>query len=272
MLASGHSQQPDPNGDTKQEEPTIQDNSFLVEEAYNQEFGVVQHIQTFQRLFDSKDWAYSFTQEWPIDKDPRHQLSYTFVATRIGEFSGSGAGVGDFAVNYRFQLIGNGDTRFAFSPRVSLLAPTGDSRFGRGLGGAAVQMQLPFSAVINKQLTTHWNVGTTLAPNSRNEFGDKAFSHNANLGQSFIWTAKPRFNVVLETVFYSNEAVVAPGRTIRENSVFLNPGVRWAYNLKSGMQIVPGISVPVGIGPSSGERGIFFYFSIEHPYRRLDKK
>lgn len=25
--------------------PAIQDNSFLVEEAYNQEFGVVQHIQ-----------------------------------------------------------------------------------------------------------------------------------------------------------------------------------------------------------------------------------
>jgi len=27
--------------------PQIQDNSFLVEEAYNQEFGVVQHIQSF---------------------------------------------------------------------------------------------------------------------------------------------------------------------------------------------------------------------------------
>lgn len=27
----------------------IQDNSFLIEEAYNQEFGVVQHINTFTR-------------------------------------------------------------------------------------------------------------------------------------------------------------------------------------------------------------------------------
>ena len=35
------------------EEPApIQDNSFLIEEAYNQEAGVVQHIQTFSRARD----------------------------------------------------------------------------------------------------------------------------------------------------------------------------------------------------------------------------
>ena len=31
--------------------PPIQDNSFLIEEAYNQERGVVQHIGTFQHSF-----------------------------------------------------------------------------------------------------------------------------------------------------------------------------------------------------------------------------
>jgi len=43
----------------------IQDDSFLIEEAYNQERGVVQHINTFQRLH-SGDWVYTFTQEWPV--------------------------------------------------------------------------------------------------------------------------------------------------------------------------------------------------------------
>src|SRR6185312_16420034 len=52
----------------------IQDNSFLIEEAYNQESGVVQHISTFERA-DGGDWAYSFTQEWPLG-GIRHQLSY----------------------------------------------------------------------------------------------------------------------------------------------------------------------------------------------------
>ena len=61
-------------------EPEIQDNSFLIEEAYNQEFGVVQHISTFIRLWNSGDWVYSFTQEWPMPGDPRHQLS---VSTRV---------------------------------------------------------------------------------------------------------------------------------------------------------------------------------------------
>src|ERR1700693_4022087 len=61
-------------------EPGIQDNSFLVEEAYNQNFGVVQHISSFTRFFDSKDWNYTFTQEWPVPGDARHQLSYTLVA------------------------------------------------------------------------------------------------------------------------------------------------------------------------------------------------
>lgn len=50
----------------------IQDNSFLIEEAYNQEDGVVQHIQMFQYLKKSKDWVYTFTQEWPVPKQTHH--------------------------------------------------------------------------------------------------------------------------------------------------------------------------------------------------------
>src|ERR1700751_5429940 len=67
-------------------EPGIQDNSFLVEEAYNQNFGVVQHISSFTRFWDSKDWVYTFTQEWPVPGDVRHQLSYTLMALHAGCF------------------------------------------------------------------------------------------------------------------------------------------------------------------------------------------
>src|SRR5215216_2354470 len=56
----------------------IQDNSFLVEEAYNQEPGVVQHIFNLPLLFTGheKDISPSFTQEWPIFTQT-HQFSYT---------------------------------------------------------------------------------------------------------------------------------------------------------------------------------------------------
>ena len=118
-------------------ESGIQDNSFLIEESYNQDYGVVQHINNFQRLWQSKTWVYSFTQEWPVDPAPKNQLSYTLVAAHSGDFPASGTGAGDIALNYRYQLAGNGDTRIAVAPRVSVLLPSGDSKFGRGAGGAA---------------------------------------------------------------------------------------------------------------------------------------
>lgn len=43
----------------------IEDNSLLIEEAYNQEPGVVQHISTVAYNNDShqRGWTFSFTQE-----------------------------------------------------------------------------------------------------------------------------------------------------------------------------------------------------------------
>ncbi|HWP83737.1 MAG TPA: hypothetical protein VNN17_00975, partial [Terriglobia bacterium] len=78
----------------------IQDNSFLIEEAYNQEPRVIQHISFFTYAPESESWLYNFTQEWPAPGDARHQLSYTIPVARSG-----GAGVGDLALNYRYQLL-----------------------------------------------------------------------------------------------------------------------------------------------------------------------
>jgi hypothetical protein len=49
------------------------------------------------------------------------------------------------------------------------------------------------------------------------------------------------------------------------NSWIVNPGLRWAMNFKSGLQVVPGVSVPIGIGQSRGQRSLFVYLSLEHP-------
>ena len=43
----------------------ISDNSFLIEEAYNQERRVVQHIFTFMYDYLNHSWNASFSQEWP---------------------------------------------------------------------------------------------------------------------------------------------------------------------------------------------------------------
>jgi hypothetical protein len=253
-----------------QETRPIQDNSFLVEEAYNQEGGVIQHISTLTRFWSSGDWAYTFTQEWPMRRRPRHQLSYSLAVLSPGGTPQTGTGFGDVMLNYRYQLVGNGDTRLAFAPRLSLIAPTGSARLGRGFGGYGTQINLPLSAVIHPKLVTHWNLGTTLVPGARNAEGQRAMTTGYNFGQSVVWLARPRFNVLLESVFAASEAVIGQGKTQWNHTALISPGVRWAHNFKSGLQIVPGIGVPIGVGPSAGERGIFVYLSFEHPLHRRE--
>ncbi len=249
----------------------IQDNSFLIEEAYNQEKSVVQHINTFTYFVQGHDWLYTFTQEWPAPWDERHQLSYTLAYVRMGDFASRGPGMGDALLNYRYQLVGDGDSRIAFAPRLSLILPIADSGSGRGYGGTGFQTNLPLSTVISRKWVTHWNAGATLIPHAQDANGDRARTWGYNAGQSVIWLATPRFNVMLETVFNSMQGVSAPGKTAWSNSLFLNPGVRWAYNFSSGLQIVPGIAVPIGVGPSAGEKGVFVYLSFEHPYGKTRK-
>jgi hypothetical protein len=150
--------------------------------------------------------------------------------------------------------------------------PTGDSTQGRGAGGYGLQTNLPLSVVLKPKLVSHWNAGATFVPHAQDAAGDRAFTAGYNLGQSFIWLAHPRFNLMLETVFYGAQSVVARDRTAWSNALYLNPGIRWAYNFKNGLQIVPGIAVPLGVGPSAGEKGILFYLSFEHPFRTLEKQ
>jgi len=141
-------------------EEAIQDNSFLIEEAYNQGRGVVQHIGTFARFNQGGDWATSFTQEWPVP-DVRHQLSYTLLGVRLHDDDGSDRGLGDVAINYRYQLVGDGSATVALAPRASLLFPTGDEDRGLGSGGVGVQINLPTSVVLHPKVVTHFNLGAT---------------------------------------------------------------------------------------------------------------
>src|SRR5213592_1228277 len=78
----------------------IADNSFLMEEAYNQEAGVVQHISAWQRSLRSAAWAYTFTQEWPVGTQT-HQFSYTIPVQRTE--SPSNTGLGDTLVYLSFE-------------------------------------------------------------------------------------------------------------------------------------------------------------------------
>ncbi len=245
--------------------PPIQDNSFLVEEAYNQGRGIVQHISTFARAREVGGWAYSFTQEWPL-RGQHHQLSYTIPVTRTEDASGGRTGVGDVALNYRYQLLGVEGGATAFAPRLTVLLPTGSSRRALGAGGAGVQLNLPFSAELPASLVAHSNIGATHIPRARDGLGNRAATTHYNLGQSVIWLAHPKVNLMLEGAWSRVQDVVGPGRTEASSEMLVSPGIRGAIDFASGLQIVPGLAFPIGVGPSRGERSVFMYLSFEHSF------
>ncbi len=242
----------------------IQDNSFLIEEAYNQEYGVVQHIQMFQYNQDHS-WDYSFTQEWPVP-DERNQLSYSIPVNHItsGE---SETGIGDVELNYRRQIV-NGT--IAIAPRLTAVLPTGNSNKNLGRGSVGIQMGLPISVEFGDDLVTHWNAGLTYTPYEKGPIGARGETIGYNVGASAVWTMLDKFNPLLEILWTSNENVEGRGITSRFNTLFINPGFRFAIDIGK-LQIVPGVSAPIGVGPSNGDYGVLFYLSFEHPFMKAKK-
>ncbi len=244
----------------------IQDNSFLVEEAYNQEPGVVQEIQQFLWTPSTGNWIYTFTQEWPIG-GIKNQLSYTLAAVRLTGEGGAATGFGDVLLNYRYQLVGNGEADVAVAPRMTVILPTGSARRARGVGGVGVQLAVPASFVLSNRLMANANIGATWVPRAKNELGQRAVTFGENLGGSLIWRGSNTFDLMFEAVWVRAETPAAAGRTTVNNACLLSPGLRWAYNFPSGLQIVPGIGVPIGVGPSH-DRSVFVYLSFEHPFSK----
>ncbi len=242
----------------------IQDNSFLIEEAYNQEAGVVQHILNvawgLDQLSgpDDKAWSLVFTQEWPLFSQT-HQLSYTVPYTFQETGGQSDNGIGDVLLNYRLQAITETAARPAFAPRFSLILPTGNNDEGFGDDTVGYQFNLPVSKILTDCWTAHFNAGVTFLPGTSD--GDL---ENFNLGASAIYAVSQTFNLMLETV--SNWDEQSNGE--RPAAVVLSPGIRYAVNFAGGEQLVLGAAVPVGLTSAASDIGAFLYVSFEHDFTR----
>ena len=60
----------------------------------------------------------------------KHQLSYTLPVQDLNSELAAAVGLGDVALNYRYQAVGDSDAEVAFAPRLSLLVPTGKWKEG----------------------------------------------------------------------------------------------------------------------------------------------
>ncbi len=242
-------------------EPTargIQDNSFFVEEAYNQEAGVVQHIINVPVFFrrGHHEVEPNFTQEWPLFGQT-HQLSYTVPYL----FLENENGFGDVALHYRYQALMEGDRTPAFAPSFSLSLPSGNSDSDLGAGSVGYEFNLPFSKIVSGRWTVHFNAGLSIFPDVH---GRDLI--NYNLGASAIYAVNREFNLMLETVAGWDQDVDASRRVSRITSALISPGARYAINRPGNLQIVVGAAVPVGVTADSPDWGLFFYLSFEHPF------
>jgi DtxR family Mn-dependent transcriptional regulator len=223
----------------------ILDNSFFVEEAFNQERGIFQNIFGFVR--QNGNWALSFTQEWPAPTI-RHQLSYT-VAAQSEE---SETNLGDVYLNYRFQALEEGPGRPAFSPRVSAIV--GDNW--------GLQFNLPFSKQV-QDFYFHWNAGLTWRP--RGENGDLS---SPFLAASAIYRVRPMFNLMVEAVQTWDAEEVAPSVVEREGAFVISPGTRFGWNLAPDTQLILGAAIPITRFQGETSAGFFAYCSYELPFRK----
>ncbi len=253
-------------------EAAIEDNSFLIEEAYNQEAGVVQHINTLDLVGpDRKDVLYSFTQEWPVVSQ-KHQASFTLPYSHME--GGAPAGVGDIMFNYRYQLGAFG-RRWAVAPRFSFTIPTGSVDRGLGYGTVGVQVNLPASIRIGKELVTHWNAGATIFPSAKGpDFGSGHVQHtltNYNLGGSFIGPVTFPVQFMVEATAGFNQGFNDAGGVERSTVTTVSPGLRAAINV-GGLQIVPGVAFPITHSAGSSETDVFFYLSFEHAFKHVSEE
>lgn len=239
----------------------VEDNSFLIEEAYNQEEGVVQHISHAVYFREpERNIFYSFTQEWPIG-GLLHQLSFTIPYS----FLNSNKGVGDLMFNYRYQLFTSDDWA-AFSPRISIIVPTGNVSKSLGAGSIGMQINLPASKRFSEFFVGHFNAGFTFMPSAQVSFSNKRHQLTFwNLGGSIIWLAGERFNVMMEYLINDGSNIDEFGNVNRFTEKFISPGIRYAIDIGE-LQIVPGLAFPFSFLNEDNRVGMIFYLSFEHTF------
>ncbi|UYL07367.1 transporter [Bdellovibrio sp. SKB1291214] len=238
----------------------IKDNSFLMEEAYNQEAGVVQFINGFQYTGPADDWNYTFTNELPMGNET-HQFSYVIPVAKFGATDETG--LGDILLNYRYQLINN--DHIAMAPRFSLITPTGDYKKGFGMGTPGFQFNHSVSIIVNEKWTNHWNAGFTYVPSAKNSNDDTANLFGYNFGTSVVYDINEKLNFLCEFVFNSMDTIDDAGMKLNGSTYYVVPGFRTSFQAGKETEIVPGIAAILGAGPSADEHvtGVFAYLSIE---------
>jgi hypothetical protein len=234
----------------------LEDNSFLVEEAYNQEPRVVQHIVSGE--LHHGDAALAFSQEWPLGGE-RWQGSYTLTGVQDG-----GLTLGDAEAAVRWQALAGVRGRLFAAPKLGLLIPVGDADRRGGNGGWGLSAVLPVSWEVASRLTIHGNLGADWRPAAENATGDQAGTLTPMIGVSAMFFVTPMLNLIAESAWEQEATVTGAHQTARAWEQAVTLGARYGFNLPGGTQIVPGAAWMPAVGDAATRS--YLYLSVEHPF------
>lgn len=235
----------------------VEDNSFLVEEAYNQEPGVVQFINVWQKSDKTKDWTYTFINEIPMGSQ-NHQFSYELPVSHLD--SNDKTQMEDIKFNYRYEFLRN-DT-VVTTGRLSVTTASGDYKKGFGSGAMGYEASLISSVKITDKWIQHWNLGAGITPKAKNTSDQSADNSKFFWAVSQVYLFTDSLNFMVELAGnHSQETDGADSASWSQEAV-LSPSVRYAIDA-GDWQFVPGLALPYGIGPKAGQNQTLVYLSIE---------
>ena len=169
---------------------------------------------------------------------------------------------GNTLINYRYQSMLEGPGRPAFSPRVSLILPTGNSD---ELDSTGLQFNLPFSKQTG-DVYWHWNAGMTWQPAVRRMAATRTSSRRSSPAAPSC-ACTPMLQRDAGNGAASSTSCRLVG-TVREESFTLSPGVRGGWNF-GDQQLILGLAVPITwTGDEDADTAAFFYVSYELPFKK----
>jgi hypothetical protein len=233
----------------------ITDNAFLIEEAFNQDAGVVQNIFQWSSKRDGV-WSGNFTQEWPL-RGIRHQISYTLP------FSGGSINTAfdSVIVNYRYQGLEEGPGRPAFAPRFSVIMNT---RRDDAAENVDLQINLPFSKQVG-DFYFHWSGGLTWGVDVPRPGLGAGTLTSPQVAGSVIWRMRPMFHLMLENVL-DYDGSFSGSSTVHDATYTLAPGFRWGWNFGE-RQVVIGAAMTFEVFKDAATRAAgLTYLSYELPF------
>jgi hypothetical protein len=161
-----------------------------------------------------------------------------------------------------------------FSPRFSVILPTGDEDEGLGNDEVGYQINLPLSQEFEHG-TVHFNAGLTVIPDAEAVVEDPTVPareqtlNGYNLGASGILFLEPNLHLMLEWVAAWDEDATPTASEDHTFEVLLSPGVRFAPYTKGDTQFAVGAGLPIGLSSDATDIALFLYMSFEHQYKEV---